>query len=233
MNTLVNILVVEDHDDLREVTVDALIKFGFAVKGVDCADSMDEELGKFRPDVVVLDLNLPGEDGLSIARRLRSADPGLGVIMMTARNQAEDRMLGYDSGADIYLTKPTTPKELHSAIRALIRRIQPEKPVSSRLELRLHSLQIHGPAQDVNVSDQELMILNALIRAKDHRQEIWQLLELRGKEPDELETKALAVQIVRIRKKLEQAGGLGPTIKSIRGVGYQLCVGITINREEN
>jgi DNA-binding response OmpR family regulator len=126
MDTPLNILVVEDHDDLREATVTALDSLGYAAHGADCAETMDEMLSDLSPDVLLLDLNLPGEDGLSIARRLRGALPNMGIIMVTARNQGRDITNGYDSGADIYVTKPTSPEELHAAIQALARRMQPQ-----------------------------------------------------------------------------------------------------------
>jgi CheY-like chemotaxis protein len=110
MDTQLNILVVEDHDDLREATVAAISAMGYTVQGGDCAEAMDEVLAHFRADVALLDLNLPGEDGLSIARRLRSAQPAIGIIMVTARTQANDFMQGYGSGADSMSPTPSRLK---------------------------------------------------------------------------------------------------------------------------
>ncbi len=222
-----NILVVEDHDDLRDVTVSALQAQGHTAQGVDCAEAMDEVLANFRADIVLLDLNLPGEDGLSIARRLRAAEPGLGIIMVTARDNAKDVMAGYEMGADIYVAKPASPEELNAAIRALARRLG--VTASPVLELDLRAMRLHGPKGVVDISHQEGELLAALARAADHRQETWQMLERIGKQADEHEIRALAVQIVRLRKKLEQAGASDPTIKAIRGVGYQLCIGLTLH----
>jgi DNA-binding response OmpR family regulator len=224
MDTALNILVVEDHDDLREATVAALTAMGYAAVGVDCAEAMDEVLGRFRPDILLLDLNLPGEDGLSIAHRLRAAEPGMGVIMVTARNRPQDVKAGYGSGADIYVTKPTSPDELDAAIQALSRRLRPSAPVSKGLRLNRQTLCLTGPLGSAHVSDADAQLLTALARARDQRLETWQLLELLGKSLDDPEKRALTVQIVRLRKKLEQAGAADPTIKSIRGTGYQLCV---------
>lgn len=229
MDSPLNILVVEDHDDLREATVAALQAQGHIVQGADCAESMDEALAGFQPHIVLLDLNLPSEDGLSIARRLRAAEPGLGIIMVTARDSARDVMAGYETGADIYVSKPTSPAELHAAIRALARRLAVASPPAISLELDLRTMRLQGPGGLVDVSHQERELLTALARAPDHRQETWQLMERIGKQVEEHEIRALAVQIVRLRKKLEQAGAPDPTIKAIRGVGYQLCIGLTLH----
>lgn len=223
-----NILVVEDHDDLREVIVQAMAAHGHNVQGIDCAEDIDATMGRFSTDILLLDLNLPGEDGLSVARRLRSAQPAIGIIMVTARDQAQDMIRGYGSGADIYVTKPVTPDELSAAIQALTRRLYPPARDESRLILNPRTMQLTGPNGRVGVSAQDILILSAFTRARDHRLETWQLLEVINKLTDELEIRALVVHIVRLRKKLEQAGILGPTIKAIRGVGYQLCIELTL-----
>ncbi|MDP1526099.1 MAG: response regulator transcription factor [Rhodocyclaceae bacterium] len=228
MDTLLNILVVEDHDDLREATVATLVAMGHAVHGVDCAEALDDALVSFRPDLLLLDLNLPGEDGLSIARRMRAAAPEIGIIMVTARNQVRDVTQGYSSGADIYVTKPTAPEELSAAIHALARRLRPPARAGTQLVLNTHALQLEGPQASIAVSGHEYQLLAALARARDHRLETWQLLELLGKPIEEQEKRTLAVQIVRLRKKLLDAGASEPTIKALRGTGYQLCIALEL-----
>lgn len=228
MDIALNIMVVEDHDALRELTVEALSQRGHNVRGVDSAGAMDDELGAFRADLLVLDLNLPGEDGLSLARRIRAAEPGVGIIMVTGRAQGNDRMRGYASGADIYLSKPASVEELDMAIAALARRIRPPARAEDALCLNPVSLQLKGPKKLVNVSDHESLLLLALNKAVDRRLESWQLMELLGDAMEDLSKNALEVQMVRLRKKLEQAGATTPSIKAIRAVGYQLCVPIEI-----
>jgi len=228
MDTPLNIVVVEDHADMREATVVALCSMGHDARGIDCAEALDDELGAFRADLLVLDLNLPGEDGLSLARRIRAAEPGIGIIMVTGRTQLNDRMRGYGSGADIYLPKPASVEELGAAIQALARRIRPQASVQDGLSLNPITLQLQGPQQLVDVSDHESTLLLALSKAKDHRLENWQLMELSGSAMEDQSKAALEVQIGRLRKKLEQAGAPAPTIKAIRGSGYQLCVAVQI-----
>ena len=226
MDTPLNIVVVEDHADLREATVAALCSMGHDARGIDCAEALDDELGAFRADLLVLDLNLPGEDGLSLARRIRAAEPGIGIIMVTGRTQVNDRMRGYGSGADIYLPKPASVEELGAAIQALARRIRPAASAGDAISLNPTKLQLQGPKQQVNVSDHESTLLLALSKAKDHRLENWQLMELSGSAVEDQSKAVLEVQIARLRKKLEQAGAPAPTIKAIRGTGYQLCVAV-------
>ena len=231
MPTPLNIMVVEDHDALREVTIEALSQRGHNVRGVDSAEALPDEPGLFPIDLLVIDLNLPGEDGLSLAARIRAAQPDIGIIMVTARNQVRDRMVGYDSGADIYLTKPTSADELIAAVRALTRRICPVDQSASALTLNLDATVLQGPQGRSSLSSHESAILAAFVRAKDHVLETWQLIALTEKDVTEANKKALEVQIVRLRKKLQQAGALEPTIKAIRGQGYRLCVKVGLSTD--
>ena len=95
MDTGLNIIVVEDNDELREATVDALRAEGHQVLGLDCAEALPEQASWRRVDLMVVDLNLPGEDGLALTRRLRSSQPDIGIIMVTARGLSTDKRRGY------------------------------------------------------------------------------------------------------------------------------------------
>ncbi|MFZ4478590.1 MAG: response regulator transcription factor [Rhodoferax sp.] len=229
MTDALNIMVVEDHDALREVTVEALSQRGHNVRGVDSAEALPDEPGLFPIDLLVIDLNLPGEDGISLAARIRAAQPNVGIIMVTARGQVRDRMAGYDSGADIYLTKPTSADELCAAVRALGRRIRPDEASASAYTLSLTEMLLHGPQGKASLSSHEASMLAALLRAKDQQMEAWQLIAVTDKVVSEGSKKALEVQIVRLRKKLQQAGADEPTIKAIRGHGYRLCQKISLS----
>jgi DNA-binding response OmpR family regulator len=222
-----NIVVVEDHDSLRTVTVDFLRQQGHRVVGLACAEDIDDEAGGALADIFVIDLNLPGEDGLSLARRLRKVQPGVGIIMVTARNRSQDKALGYDSGADIYLSKPAAPEELLAAINALARRLKPAIVASKNiLVLNLQKLTLQGSAGDVGVTQLEAVILNALARAPDQRLDHWQIAAVLGKAPDTLSKANLDVKIFRLRKKIAQVGGDEAAIKAIRKQGYQLCASL-------
>jgi DNA-binding response OmpR family regulator len=228
MDTLLNIVVVEDHDALREVTVEALRGLGHHVVGVDCAEALTDMGHAMQIDLMVIDLNLPGEDGISLTRRLRLNQPDIGIIMVTARGQAAERMEGYESGADIYLTKPTSVEELSAAIRALSRRIKRAPQRAPALNLDLHSLLLSGGSGEAGLTAQEAKLIAALVRAPGHRLESWQLIELLGKAETGYSKASLEVQIARLRKKLLQAGAAGQPIKAIRQLGYQLCVEIRV-----
>ena len=230
MDTPLNIIVVEDNNNLREVFVEALSAMAHEVIGVDCAEALDETLSTFAADVVVLDLNLPGEDGISVAKRLRVAYPEIGIIMVTARTQSRDITAGYGSGADIYLTKPTTVDELGAALQALSRRVRPRPAVAELLALKPATRQLLTATSTIDLTAIETTLLAALARARDHYMDNWQLIELSGKESDETAKATLEVQITRLRKKLTQAGVPTPAIKAVRGAGYQLCVPVEIRK---
>ena len=230
MDTRLNIILVEDNDDLREATSEALQAMGHDVRAVDCAEALDDEIGLFVADVLVLDLNLPGEDGLSLGRRLRAANPDVGIIMVTARNKVQDITAGYGSGADIYLTKPSTSEELGAALQAVARRLRPRAAPSSQITLNQVTRQLNGPLAQIDLSQHECILLAAFAQAHDNCLENWQLIELSAKASDAATKAALEVQIVRLRKKLEHVGAPHPTIKVIRGTGYQLCAAVELRK---
>ncbi len=225
MATSLNIVVVEDHDALREVTVEFLRQHGHHVTGFSCAEEFDDEAAATYVDLFVLDLNLPGEDGISLSQRLRKAHPNIGIIMVTARSQPHDKITGFDSGADIYLPKPVVPLELLSAINALVRRLKPQSDSSSHsLSLNQRALLLTGSAGKTAVSHSESILLIQLARAPNHCLEYWQLLELLGQPTNKTTQSNLEVRIARLRKRITQIGGGENGIKSIRLQGYQLCV---------
>lgn len=221
-----NVVVVEDHDVLREVTMDALRVQGYHVHGVDCAEALGDLA--FQPDLFIIDLNLPGEDGISLARRLREAQPQVGIIMTTARNSIAARVEGYASGADIYLTKPCSLEELLAAVRSLARRLSEQQDVANGWQLRHDTQQLAGPAGMVVLTASEFALLAGLSRAPGRQLETWQMIELLGKRVEEYSKANLEVQLVRLRKKLVQAGGENNVLKAVRGQGYQLAVAMSI-----
>ena len=219
-----NILVVEDNHDLRETTVQVLCDQGHKATGVACAEDLPEPCAGF--DLMLIDLNLPGEDGLTLAARMRRLYPGMGLIMVTARRLPEDRRRGYDTGADIYLSKPVSFEELTAAVAALGRRLRPEAG-PAQMRLNRQALMLQGlSGQRVRLSPHEATLLGALSAARDQRLAQWELIEMLRKDSAVDPKGALELQIVRLRKKLQQAGALEPSVQAIRGWGYQLCVDI-------
>src|SRR5258707_9006979 len=122
------VLVVDDDQRLRELVVRYLTEQGFEVKAVADAAGMDKQLARDRYDLVVLDLMLPGEDGLAICRRLRAQEGSPAIIMLTAKGEEVDRIVGLEMGADDYLPKPFNPRELLARINAVLRRRAPAGP---------------------------------------------------------------------------------------------------------
>lgn len=228
-----SIVVVEDHDDLREQLVELLAQHGHMVKGLSCAEAIDDECGGEPIDLLIVDLNLPGEDGLSLAQRFRVAQPEAGIFMTTARNQLADRVAGYERGADIYFSKPVAPVELLAAVDALARRLESalfNTPVASViLTLDTGDLILRGPLGDISVTNDESLILAALARAASHRLETWQLLQLLERANKDITKANLEIRLVRLRKKLAQAGAAGVTLRSLRNQGYQLCLPIRVH----
>lgn len=222
------ILLLEDHDALREVTVGYLRNHGYAADGIESVEALTERSGSEHIDLYILDLNLPGEDGISLARRLRKFHPEVGIIMLTARNAASDKIKGYEAGADIYLMKPTSPDELIAAIQAISRRLRPPASDASQLHLHMQSEILRGPAGRVELSSREAQLLAAFIRAPGKQLETWQIIELQGKEMTENSKGTVEVQIVRLRKKLLLATDAERPIKVLRGLGYQLCIDILL-----
>lgn len=233
MAACLNIVVVEDHDDLRELTCLALSHRGHHVVGLSCAEELEDEAGGGPVDVFVIDLNLPGEDGISLAKRLRQVYPLVGIVMLTARSQNKDKVLGYESGADLYMTKPVNFEELCAAIQSFARRRQAVAPHTSQVEasetpLRLNKLLLSGPGGEVRLSAAEADMLTAFARAPGGRLETWQLAQILDIEMAQLNKASLEVRIVRLRKKLQDVGTAGVVIESIRNVGYQICVSLQI-----
>ena len=224
------LLIVEDNHDLRAAMQEALARYGYCVQGVDCAEVVPELGTDANADVCIVDLQLPGEDGLSLARRLRQVQPQVGIIMLTARQGSAERAAGYDSGADIYITKPASPAELHAAIQALARRIQAAPAAAnSALVLDLRHMHVQSPSGSTRLTAAESQVLAALARAPGQRLERWQLLVTLNGQSTAHSAAALEMVIARLRKKLQPLCPQAQNpVRPIRGVGYQLCVRVTL-----
>jgi DNA-binding response OmpR family regulator len=222
MSARLSVLVVEDHDMLRDATVAALNDAGHHATGVVSAEDVDDTPTQQPPDLYVIDLNLPGEDGLSLAKRIRESHPRAGIVMVTARTDIKDRVSGYESGADIYLPKPVDPEELLAAVDALSHRIRPMEDEAT-LVLNLGSLQLRGPKCEIGLSQSEANLLSSFARASGAQLERFQVAANLALKGETLNATSLEVRLSRLRKKLNQVGAEEPTIKAIRGLGYKLC----------
>ncbi|NBO40454.1 MAG: DNA-binding response regulator [Betaproteobacteria bacterium] len=227
--TINRIVLVEDNIALREALEDHLTNSGFDVQGVGDGNELNLALASAVPHVVVLDLNLPEEDGLSIAKRLRKAFPQIGIVMLTARVRSIDRHEGYESGADIYLTKPVKPMELTTVLQTLCRRMAPAAATPAWL-LRMSSLQIEPPGHPpilLTVSEANLVYELAL---SGDLLSMSRLIELFGDiDLPEATNKLRIEQIVsRVRRKLDAVLQGQPAIKAVTRMGYKLFVPVHI-----
>ena len=225
------IVVVEDHDALRELTLDVLRDQGHKAVGIACAEEMDEAIGGMPVDLLIADLHLPGEDGLSLVRRFRAAQPLAGIILVTASTQVDIKVQGYNDGADIYLPKPVATEELVAAVRSISRRLIRQAKATAAADqgaFRYDQAQgwIDGPLGRTELSDSESLILASLARAPGQRLGLQQLQNLLARNGATFNKSAFEVRMVRLRKKLISVGAERSCLRSIRMVGYQL--GITL-----
>jgi len=228
-----SIAVVEDSNDLRESLVDLLAALGHRVVGFSCAEDLVDAPANDTFGLMILDLNLPGEDGLTLAARLKRVQPTLRVIMMTTRTALVDRVQGYDAGADLYLPKPVAEEELLAAVRSLSRQcLLPAEVARDRAETTLQfdvrKLELRGPAGAAALNAADAQLLAALCRAPGQKLMHWQLLQAIGLEVDDAGKANLAVRVTRLRTKLRQSGHDGNALKALRSAGYQLCLTLQI-----
>lgn len=223
-HSLLKIAVLEDHDELREVLVGELERVGYVVSGAECSLELDELMANDSFDLIILDLNLPGEDGLSVARRLRNSHPELFIIMVSVRDALNDRVAGYSSGADIYLTKPISMEELTAAISSIQRRLAVASDTTIVLMLDVTVRLLHLGDQSIVLNEHELSLMRAMGSADDRRLPYYRLLELLDKEVNASTKAWLEVAVGRLRTKMAKIGVDGPGITPIRGEGYQLMV---------
>ena len=225
------ILIVDDDQRLRELLNRYLDEQGFKVKAVDGAESMDKALAREHYDLIVLDLMMPGEDGLSICRRLRAANDRTPIIMLTAKGEDVDRIVGLEVGADDYLGKPFNPRELLARVHAVLRRRPaqeaPGAPSSDNevvnfgpfaFDLGARTLRKNG--EELPLTTGEFAMLKALVRHPRQplsREKLAQLARGREFEPFD---RSLDVQVSRLRKLVELDPAAPRYIQTVWGVGY-------------
>ena len=218
-----HILVVEDNDNLREATVDFLKQQGHQVTGMVCAEEVDDTPMRDLPDLYLIDVNLPGEDGFSLAERIRQSQPLAGIVLITARNQLSDRLEGYSSGADNYLIKPVEQAELLVCVRNLARRLKSSPaPTASSLVLNNQALSLSGPGGNASLTHGEGLLLAAFCRAAGQKLERWQAMQLVDSKEKGLVPANLEMRISSLRKKLSACGAPEDAIRTLRGFGYGL-----------
>jgi two-component system OmpR family response regulator len=206
------ILIVDDDRDIRTLLADYLESNSYRTLGAADGTAMWKTLDETRPDLIVLDLNMPGDDGLTLCRKLR-ATSSLPVIMLTARNEPLDRILGLEMGADDYLPKPFEPRELLARIRSVLR--------------RSHAMPSNTPSENV----QQMRFSGWTLDLTEHPNRVLnrdQLLNLtQGRDADPFD-RSIDIQISRLRQKLGEDARMPQIIKTVRNGGYVLAGQVTV-----
>ncbi len=219
------ILCVEDDSSIRELTVYALNASNLPAMGLECAQALWQQLAKEQPELILLDIMLPDEDGISILKKLRAAPAtaDIPVIMATAKGTEFDKVIGLDLGADDYLAKPFGMMEMVSRVKAVLRRVN-RTPVAAVLthkgiSLNESSHQVFVDGKKIELTIKEYQLLRLFLKnpgvaftRENLLSSVWES-EFQG------ETRTVDVHIASLRLKL---GSAGEAIKTVRGVGYRL-----------
>ena len=233
-----SILVVDDDKDVRDTIRDYFEFCGFDVFVAGDGDGMRDILARRPIEIVLMDLNLPGEDGLALTRELRASRP-VGVIMLTAAGQTIDRIIGLEMGADDYVPKPFDPRELLARVKSVLRRLRErpkevptsgeEKPEvvrmgSCTLDLAAHRL-YDASGEEIPLTSMEFDLLQAFARHPDRVLSRERLLELAHNRDGDVFDRSIDLRIARIRKKIEQDATKPQVLKTVRGAGYMFSSG--------
>lgn len=236
-----HVLVVDDDPVVREMVVDYLGRNDIQVTAVANGREIADVTSRETIDLLILDLKLPGEDGMAIARRIR-ADSNMPIIMLTGRNEEADRVMGLELGADDYLTKPFSPRELLARVRALLRRSRAQETVADGLakirayrfagwELNVRVRRLKSPQGEmIQLRNAEFNLLAVFLAYPQRVLTREQLLTMSHLHNDEVYDRAIDTQVGRLREKLEEHGSSEELIHTERGVGYLFTAPVEIVR---
>jgi DNA-binding response OmpR family regulator len=236
-----HVIALDDDADVRRMIAEYLgendVRVTTVATGAELASAMAREL----VDLVILDLRLPGEDGMQIARKLRD-ESAIPILMLTGRVEEADRVMGLELGADDYLTKPFSPRELLARIRALLRRARAQATVTETMakvrayrfagwELNIGLRKLKSPRGDtVELTNGEFRILTAFLSAPQRVLSRDQLLELSRVHNAEVYDRAIDIQILRLRRKIEADPARPRFIVTERGAGYVFSAPVDVVR---
>ena len=235
MDGAATVVVVDDEADLRDAVVAYLTRQGFSVRGAANAPELRAHLAAAPADLVVLDITMPGEDGLSVARWLRARGDEVGIVMLTAAAEVVDRVVGLEVGADDYVAKPFDLRELLARLRAVLRRrtataapaaaAEPAPPGRrvrmGRNRLDLDMRRLFGPdGREVPLVASEFELLRAFAERPGRTLSRETLLDLAHPHGEEHFDRSIDVRITRIRRKIEAEPSQPAVIRTVRGLGY-------------
>ena len=236
---MIRIAVVEDNADLLDDVVFHLERAGYRVAGYPHGAALDADLAglaPFDPQLLVLDLGLPGEDGLAIARRLRRARPPLGIVMLTARTALDDRIAGHDSGADNYLCKPVEMEELIAVVGARARRLVPTDErrgegaagaAAWRYLVARHTL-IAPAGEEIELTASEATLIRLLAAADGQQASRNQLVAALGQDHITYDYRRLEAIVSRLRRKLDRHAAPARPLRALRNQGYVFLEPLTL-----
>ena len=225
MRSLPRILIVEDEASIAELISVNLRHNGFQPVWAMDAESAQRELDEILPDVILLDWMLPGESGLTLARRWRASarTKTVPILMLTARGDEADRVAGLDAGADDYIVKPFSPRELLARIRAVLRRRVPESAGGAvkigDLQLDADTYRVSWQDKPLKVGPTEFKLLQYLMRHPERVHTRGMLLDKVWGDHVYIEERTVDVHVKRLRESLGDAGAM---IETVRGAGYRL-----------
>lgn len=229
MSGNVHIVVVDDEEMVRETVQEYLLRNGYAVSQADGGVALRALMSERAVDLVILDVNMPGEDGISIARDLRQRG-GLGIIMLTASADSIDRVVGLEVGADDYIAKPFEPRELLARVRAVLRRVAPAEASAAtmgdevrigRCVLNLESRSLFAAdGKAIPITAMEFDLLEAFVRNPNRVLSRDRLLDLAHHKDSDGFDRSIDTRITRLRKKVELDPATPQAIKTVRGAGY-------------
>ncbi len=222
-----NILVVDDEEDLLELVRYTLAKEGHSVTCVDTGEKAVDSVRQSLPDLIVLDLMLPGIDGLEVCRRLKGdlKTREVPIIMLTAKSEERDVITGLDGGADDYVTKPFSPRVLLARVKSLMRRKDAELRTQHDTIIQIRELVIHPgrhevklQGESINLTYTEFALLQFLAKRPGWAYSRSQIVDAVKGEDYPVTERSVDVQVAGLRKKL---GSFGVNIETVRGVGYR------------
>jgi DNA-binding response OmpR family regulator len=235
-----NILLVEDQSLIRQSLTHILETHRYHVDAFESAElALNHITSTTHWPLAILDISLPGMNGIVLAQRLRSIYPAIGIVMLTVHQDLDKKLQSYEAGADIFLTKPIAAEELIATLGSLIKRLQKNSPLNPQATTQTHQsdwieskLRFDPIKQKIwreggaieALSIKEAKILNQFWMAKDQQLEYWELLELNKFDFDSKGRKQLEVNISRLRQKLVRISEKPDCLIALRGVGYKLTL---------
>jgi len=223
------LLVVDDDPGIRKLLCQYLGEQGFRVSAAEDGKAMDVWLAENSADLVILDLMLPGEDGLSLARRLRS-DHKLPIIIVSARGEEVDRIVGLEVGADDYLPKPFNPRELLARIRAVLRRNWPTSDAEPGFDSKFdfgpfrfapENRALYRDSNEIDLSRAEFDLLNVLVKHPNRVLSRDFIMECLGGNDRDPFDRSIDVRVTRLRHKIEEDPAQPKFVRTVWGIGYQ------------